>query len=430
VVWAINFFLDVTEEVMERDTERLLATVNEVLAPSLTIDEVVGALVGFIDSEFGAWSEIHLTDIRGDLALVAGALPASIGQVLGKQSTGQRGIPLGSDRLQARVLKTAQSELINEFGGGSSDPPGEFAEWGDPPHGVHSVACVPIGGRSPMGTLTVARGGGPGRAFDSIDLVRFRRIGEKAAVALANARLFEMEHETAEALRSGLAPSSLPDIEGLELAARYLPLARLGHIGGDFYDVIATTPSGWALLVGDIEGKGVPAAAAVGVARDTLRATIKLEPDPAVVLTQLNEALLGHDKPRMCTLAYVRLDRSGDGLVARITLAGHPPPAVLRPGGELSFHGIPCPPAGVLPSITPNEVTVRLSPGDILIACTDGFALPGDTPMETIARVAPDGTAGSLESILDGMIHELRTDMESFRDDVVLLALRVVSMPG
>ncbi len=427
VVWAINFFLDITEQVMERESERILARVNDVLAPWLTVSENLISLSEFLAAEFGAWTEIHLTDNRGDLVPAAWVLPDLIESIEGTDPAVDRRIPLGSDLLQARVMKTGQLELIDDAAGAVTGSLSRLVGWGNliDRSEIRSVVCLPVGGRTPQGTLTLARGGGPEGAFERADLMVLRRIAEKATVALANAKLFELEHETAEALRSGLAPTSTPDIEGMQLSVRYEPLARLGHIGGDFYDVLPMSQSEWAVVVGDIEGKGVPAAASVGVARDTLRATIKLQPDPAVVLTQLNDALRSQEHPRMCTVSYLRLARRADGFDARVTLAGHPPPALLTSDGTLSFQGQPCPPAGVLPALDPHEVVVRLSAGDTLLVYTDGFALPGETPVETIQRFIAGGESESLDSLLDRMLHELHDQVEAVRDDILLLAMRV-----
>ncbi len=422
VVWAVNFLLDVTEHIREREGERLLALVGEVLAAPVTIDETLGALVELLAVELGAWCGVHLADHRGDLALAAASTPHPDDD--GLFNLEDVPIPLGSDRLQARVMKTRSAELAAAAFG--SDGGRREVIDDDPTHRleVRSVACVPIGSGSVAGTLTVARGRSEA-AFDATDLNLMRRASGIATVALANARLFELEHETAEALRAGLTPSSLPDLEGFELAARYVPLARFGHIGGDFFDIVRLSATRHAIVVGDIEGKGVPAAAAVGMARDTVRATIKLEAAPDVVFSQLNEALLEQEHPRMCTVAYVRVELDANGGDASIALAGHPPPALMTSDGSLSFPGTPCPPAGVLPAIQPTDTRLRLAPGDTLLLYTDGFALPGETPIETVERFIEGGQSEDPESLLDRMLHDLSANMEVFRDDILLLALRM-----
>jgi serine phosphatase RsbU (regulator of sigma subunit) len=418
VVWAVSFLLDITEQVRQREGDRVLSLVNEALATSVTVEENLAALTDVLSNEVAAFCGIHLVDHRGDLVLATSSSQPGAGVA--------QPISLGSDRLQARVMKTGSPEVVTT----EDDLSGEDLAWmvGDPDFvassGIRSVVCLPLGAGPVAGTMTLARDRSR-PVFDASDLELLRRVSGAATVGLANARLFELEHETAEALRAGLTPATVPEVEGLQLAARYLPLARFGHIGGDFFDVVPLSRSECVVLVGDIEGKGVPAAAAVGMARDTMRATVKLRSEPEVVLTQLNDALQGQEHPRMCTVAYLRVHKAQDGANLRISLAGHPPPALLTAAGALSFPGKPCPPAGVLPSITPTEIEVSMAAGDTLLLYTDGFAIPTETPMETVSRFVSGGETEDLEELLDRMLHDLRDSVESFRDDILLLALRI-----
>jgi PAS domain S-box-containing protein len=419
VVWAVNFMLDVTDDVRERESERFLALLNEALVATVRIDESLRAVVELLAVEIGSWCGVHIVDHRGDLVLRAASNPESGDPP--PFGVDDDSISLGSNRLQARVMKTRLPEVEVDV---AADP-SRVRDEGATSSGVNagSVACVPVGSGTVAGTLTVARSRAEA-TFDSTDLVLLRRVSGVVSVALANARLYELEHETAEALRAGLTPSVLPEWEGFELAARYVPLERFGHVGGDFFDIVPLSGSRRAVVVGDIEGKGVPAAAAVGVARDTIRATVKLDSASDVVLSQLNDALLEQESPRMCTVAYLRVERTTSGTEAVLALAGHPPPALLGPDGELSFLGTPCPPAGVLPSIQPHDTELSLSPGDTLLFYTDGFALPTEAPMETVARFIEGGQLEDLDHLLDRMLHDLRANVEVFRDDVLLLALR------
>ena len=428
VVWAINFFLDISEQMRERESERVLVSVAEVLAGSLTVEENLTALANLLVPEFADWCGIHLIDDRGDLVPRAIVFP-EMDQAKALVAIADRGrIPLGSDRLQMRVMKTGRPEVIDQIGERIKDGKDHFSP--DAADLVkelklEAVICLPLGSRkSGLGTMTLARSR-PNAAFEENEVALLRRIAETAGVALANARLYELEHETAEALRAGLTPTDIPAFDGVELAARYVPLATLSRLGGDFYDVLPLSPTNLVLLVGDIEGKGIPAAAAVGLARDTLRATIKLESDPKIVLAQLNDALREQPHPRMCTLAYIRMERQDEGFDARITLAGHPPPLLLTAQGESSLLGIPCPPTGVLPSVEPHEVLASLSPGDTLLLYTDGFAVPPETPVETLGRFAAGGEAEPLDLLLDRLLADLRASAPSIRDDVLLLAMRV-----
>jgi serine phosphatase RsbU (regulator of sigma subunit) len=220
-------------------------------------------------------------------------------------------------------------------------------------------------------------------------------------------------------------PRFLPDFEGLEIAARYRPLSRIGHVGGDFYDVIPLSGDLCVLVVGDIEGKGTAAAAAVGLARHTIRAIVNIDPTPAVVMTALNRALL-EEEQRMCTLAYVLLDRHGDRFELRVSLAGHPPPIHLSRNGTVSQLGTPCPPAGVLPAIEPIEERYWLEAGDTLLIYTDGFAYADLAPPESVEDALGAPRSESLEQMLDRLLAHLEaTTTSNVPDDVALLAARM-----
>jgi serine phosphatase RsbU (regulator of sigma subunit) len=253
-------------------------------------------------------------------------------------------------------------------------------------------------------------------------------VADRAATTLENAKLYEQQHEIAETLQSGLMPKFLPDLPRLDLATRYRPLeGQVGHVGGDFYDVVALSPTLCAVFVGDIAGKGISAAAAVGLARHTLLSIVLLDNEPAVVFTSLNDALRREDPERMCTLAYLLVEEVETRYRVRVALAGHPPPAFLRADGELAFVGRPCPPAGVLPSIEPLEEITWLSPGDTVVVYTDGFNLGNEIPTESVTRALREQRFETAESTLDHMMNLLRAHPASVVDDVAMVALRVRS---
>lgn len=260
--------------------------------------------------------------------------------------------------------------------------------------------------------------------FNEFDLDLIDEIAARASVSLTNARLFEREHRTAEALRRGLTPESLPDISGIEIAARYLPLAFVDHVGGDFYDVIATDDVDFAVVIGDIEGKGIAAAAAVGMARQTVKTAISLDSRPTIVVGQLNRVLLEAERPRMCTLAYLQMERRRSSFLGTVTLAGHPPPIALRADGRTERLGHPCPPAGVLPELEPSPATFTLYPGDTLVAYTDGFSRRDHPAPEMVEKSLQGRQSDQPEALLDGMLDDFQQG-DSPHDDIALVAVRI-----
>lgn len=430
-VMAINFFLDITEQVRREEGRRILASAFEALGSSLDVHESLKGLAEVIIPQVGGWCAVHLVD-GSNLALVAAVYPEEDEAETFVEVSGQELLPLDSDRLQARVVATGQAELIANI------PPAMLAE-AEAREGtefaellkrlkMHSVVCVPLRiSHRVIGTLTVARSL-PDVEFDTSDVELLMTVADRAATTLENAKLYEQQHEIAETLQSGLMPKFLPDLPRLDLATRYRPLeGQVGHVGGDFYDVVALSPTLCAVFVGDIAGKGISAAAAVGLARHTLLSTVLLDNEPAVVFTSLNDALRREDPERMCTLAYLLVEEVETRYRVRVALAGHPPPAFLRADGELAFVGRPCPPAGVLPSIEPLEEITWLSPGDTVVVYTDGFNLGNEIPTESVTRALQEQRFETAERTLDHMMNLLRAHPASVVDDVAMVALRVRS---
>jgi integral membrane sensor domain MASE1 len=129
-----------------------------------------------------------------------------------------------------------------------------------------------------------------------------------AAVITERRRAEETVEQIAGALQDSLLPSRLPDIPDIDLAARFRPVGAGYRVGGDFYDVFESGDGSWAVVVGDVCGKGPKAAAVTGLARYTLRTAALQGHSPSGVLTVLNDALRHHRAPReICTVAYARL---------------------------------------------------------------------------------------------------------------------------
>ena len=166
-------------------------------------------------------------------------------------------------------------------------------------------------------------------------------LASRAALAVENARLYEERSHIARTLQRSLLPPALPEIRGLELAARYRAAGDQNEVGGDFYDVFRGRGDVWTLLIGDVAGKGPEAAAVTSLTRHTLRAMTLRGAGAVECLELLNDALLNEESVagRFCTVLYARACPGDDGTVA-LTLAtgGHLPPRVLRADGTLEQH--------------------------------------------------------------------------------------------
>jgi phosphoserine phosphatase RsbU/P len=196
------------------------------------------------------------------------------------------------------------------------------------------------------------------------ELLEERRRAEDAG---ARAR------ELAQTLQSSLIPPDLPVVPGVDVAAVYRPAGDGAEVGGDFYDVFETPDESWAIVLGDVCGKGVDAARVTALARYTVRAAAMRTSSPCEVLTTLNEALLRQEAGRFCTTVYLRLQPGGDATV-EMTLAsgGHPLPLVASLDERIRTIGRTGHLLGVFDEVAIDDTTIELAPGASVVLYTDG----------------------------------------------------------
>lgn len=229
--------------------------------------------------------------------------------------------------------------------------------------GLRSALAVPLlASGSPLGDITLLSVDG-GRRYDDADLALVEEVARRAGLTAQNARLFQERSAVASTLQRALLPPRLPDLPGVDLAARYH--AASSAIGGDFYDVVPVGPSRWVIAVGDVCGKGIEAASLTAMVRYTLRAFARTAASPRELLAQLNDALLPQlDAERFCTVACCLLDLSGTPARLTVALGGHPRPLHVTAGGAVRPVGIPGTLLGTLPDPELSDQDVLLHPGD------------------------------------------------------------------
>jgi serine phosphatase RsbU (regulator of sigma subunit) len=188
----------------------------------------------------------------------------------------------------------------------------------------------------------------------------------------------EAEH-IAHVLQRSLLPPCLPDIPGVELAARYHPAGDHAEVGGDFYDAFSLGEDRWGFLIGDVAGKGPGAAAMTAVVRHTARATARVSGGLRVP-EAVNAALLESDHDEgFATMAYGDLRLAAGHVTVRLLYCGHPPALLVRAGGRIAAVEGRGPLLGQFPVINVEPVAVTLFPGDVLVLVTDGV-LEARTP--------------------------------------------------
>jgi serine phosphatase RsbU (regulator of sigma subunit) len=275
----------------------------------------------------------------------------------------------------------------------------------------------------PLGMVTF--GWDNEREFSDVDVKQMQVVAELCSASLERARLADEQRLIADTLQRGLLPPRLPRIPGWQLAARYLPSGSAAQTGGDWYDAFRLPAGQLGLIVGDVAGHGVAAAALMGQVRALARAEARSGAGPAPVMARLNAAVCdltaGQDET-LVTCCYLQLDRRNALLTA--ASAGHLAP-MLRSQGEVHDIAIvPGPPLGVLRAVRYTEHR-QLLPGDATILLyTDGLVERHDEPLATglnrlrqCLRTAPH----QLEQTCDHLLADL-IDTHHRADDIALIA--------
>jgi PAS domain S-box-containing protein len=434
VVMAINVIEDITTHKRAELGQRFLARSADVLASSLDPDQLLVEIANLAVPELADWCAVEVENEAGVLERKALAhVDPSVRQ---RALDLARRYPPNPDSPQGvyQVVRTGQPELY-------PDIPDEMirAAAVDGEHydeivaiGMRSAIVVPMTTRGrTLGALTWVNGRS-GRRFDEQDVELAQELARRCATAIDNARLYSERSYIARTLQQSLLPVELPDIPGIETAARFRPTGEGNEVGGDFYDVFETGNHGWTVVMGDVCGKGPDAAAVTALARYTLRAAAMRERLPSRSLYVLNEALLRQrNDRRFCTVAYAYIEKHDRGARASISTGGHPLPLVLRADGSVQPVGAPGTLLGVVPDPNLEDHPVTLEPGDSLIFYTDGViesrassngVLDERRLGELVATCAgrgPDAIAARIEDAA------VMSQNGRPRDDIAVLVLRV-----
>ncbi|MGW1715370.1 SpoIIE family protein phosphatase [Streptomyces sp. NPDC002156] len=297
--------------------------------------------------------------------------------------------------------------------------------------GVHSMVTVPLRARgTTLGVAVFLRIARPD-PYTEDDVVLAEELASRAAVCIDNARRFARERTTALALQHSLLPRGLPGQAAVEVAHRYLPCGSVAGIGGDWFDVIPLSGSRVALCVGDVVGHGIQSSATMGRLRTAVRTLADVDLPPDELLTHLDD-LVTHladeeDGDDVAELGATCLYAVYDPVSRRLTLAsaGHPPPAVVPPGGVPELIEVAAgPPLGV--GGLPFEATeLKLPEGSLLALYTDGLIEDRDRDIDHATAElcrALDLPGASLDAVCDAVLKAVLPEQPG--DDVALLLAR------
>ncbi|MFS4095316.1 SpoIIE family protein phosphatase [Streptomyces sp. AF1A] len=350
-------------------------------------------------------------------------------------------VEFGSDTPQARCLAEGRPVLEPVL------PPDWFSRSGHqgahaPDLGVHSLIAVPLVARGlVLGVMTLWRSRRPD-PFEADDLTLAQELASRAAVAIDNARRFTQQQQTAFALQSSLLPRAVADQSAVEVALRYLPASAAPGLGGDWFDVIPLSGARVALVVGDVVGRGIHAAATMGRLRTAVHTLASLDLEPDEVLSRLDDLvnLLAAEQEAAgerpvdervvgATCLYAVYDPvSGCCSLAR---AGHPLPVVTTPDGQAAPLDLPAGPPLGLGGLPFESREIDLAEGSLLCLYTNGII--GERHMDAdtaLARLCAALTrpADALERTCQAVVDSLVPERPS--DDVALLIARTRTLPA
>ncbi|MEH0981216.1 SpoIIE family protein phosphatase [Micromonospora sp. CPCC 205556] len=311
----------------------------------------------------------------------------------------------------ARVVVTATGARYEADGGG--------------PVATEPSHVLPLTGTAgtPLGELRVWR-----RDGDGTEQATLTELARLVGVRLENAQLYEAEHRIATTLQHSLLPRSLPQLPGAVVASRYLPGSADVEVGGDWYDVIGVADDEVVLVIGDVVGKGVRAAAAMGQLRNALRAYLLEGYDPGQALTRLNRLVGSTDRQMFATVVCLWFTPRTGRL--RYASAGHPSPLLIR-GDDVAFlhERALGPPIGAITDTSYRAVEGQLAPGGRLLLYTDGLIEDRHAGIDAaLAQLRADaGTGGEhVADLVDAVVERVAGRVR--HDDVAVLALEAAEM--
>ncbi|MCX5144072.1 SpoIIE family protein phosphatase [Streptomyces sp. NBC_00338] len=293
-----------------------------------------------------------------------------------------------------------------------------------------SLLIVPLKARDVvLGFMVLMRR--PGREpFDDMDRTTGAELAARAGLVLDNARMYTYQENVAETLQDSMLPQIEPRMAGCDIATRYLPGARLGRVGGDWFDSVKLPGSRTALVVGDVMGHGLNSAAMMGQLRTAVLTMATMEMPPARLLRNLDDLAQRLGEQYLATCLYAVYDPIRSEL--QIANAGHIPPVLVRAeDGRAELLDLPTgAPVGV-GGVAFETATVKVRPGDRLVLCTDGLVeVRGQDIGAGLAALCASAAhpAASMDDACDTIIRALNPS-GGRKDDVALLMARLNGIP-
>ncbi|MFJ8011417.1 SpoIIE family protein phosphatase [Streptomyces sp. NPDC096339] len=420
----------------------LIARASVTIGTTLDLQRTARELTGLVVADLADVASVDVLDsvLEGSVAAapdpeagralfrpLAVAAAYETASVRAADPVGER-IIYPADRLVTRCVSTGRPVLVAHVTGPDLAHIARDEAAADllAQEGAHSYLAVPLTARGQvLGALGLLRARNP-LPFDHDDVTLAGELATRAAIAIDNARWYQHATDTALTLQRHLLPHPPPQAAGLQIAYRYQPAAAASGIGGDWFDAIPQPGDKTALVVGDVMGHGVHAAATMGQLRTATRTLADLGLDPARVLRHLDHITAELDGT-MATCVYATWDPHRSR--CRVALAGHPPPVVIRSGQAPALLDVPVGvPLGTgdLGSTHFETTILDLLPGDRLVLYTDGLVETRDDALDDRLALLLDlltDRALTPETSCDRLLAALRH--ADAADDVALVIAQV-----
>jgi PAS domain S-box-containing protein len=365
-IGEIWFFTDITAHKREEDALRFLADSTNLLSSSLDYQTTLQRVAELAREKMADWCTVEIVG-QGTVAIAH----EDSEKVQYARAYRRRHPDVDSGSAE-EVMTTGEPKVFPEVTPEMLDAMARSDEHRELLHVMapRSVMIVPIKVRDRIfGAISFVS---TDDLYDDDDLRLAQELARRAAIAIDNSRVHMELRNTARTLQESLLPPHLPNVDGLELAARFRPAGVGMEVSGDFYDIFETRGDLWGVAVGDVCGKGAQAAALTALTRYTVRAASMYEEHAGGVLRVLNEALLRQrGDARFTTLAFCILDMGQRTM--RVACGGHPRPLLLRADGTPEVVLAAGPLLGVVPDATFADEEVRLGAGDVVVLYTDGL---------------------------------------------------------
>jgi serine phosphatase RsbU (regulator of sigma subunit) len=411
-----------------RERSEYLDRIAETLTKASGIDELLNAITNAAVPRLADWCAVVIVDGDPMVAprrVLAHADPTKreLVRALSEDFEFDPDAPFGA----ASVIRTGQPAfypaITVEMAAESGNPELETIVR---ELSIESAIIVPLRGRErTIGALQLVQAES-GRRFGHADVALAFDVAGRIGAALDNVMLYERQRKVAETLQRSLLPTQVPAVAGLDIATRYLPATAGIDVGGDFYDIVPAAADRWSLVIGDVSGKGVDAAAFTAVARHTARAAARHGGSPSDVLRWVHDAFMVSPNPSgdFCTMVAVSVSRDGDRYPLTVATGGHPLPVLLS-NGRARYVGIYGSLLGVVERPRFDEAEIDLGPGDWLVLYTDGVTdEPGAAAMDNDELLAlleqtVHGTAEAAARRLERALLQRCANVR--RDDIALI---------